>query len=81
MNNSDKYTLTFMLEDTFHGSFADAFKSLYSKLQSTPNMTKQLMETTIWITPPKMSIPLMFYGCIEQAHKMNLLTKDGKPTW
>lgn len=73
------WTLCFLLKESKHESFAEAFKAMYGRIMEEPDLTTQLLETAIWVQPIDGS-PIFFYAAKDIAYAEGLL-KDGKPTW
>jgi len=72
------YEAVFALESL--GSFSlfeEAFKALYHKIKSEPNLSLQVLETATWIREESSKVPIMFYDARDMACNLGLL-KDGK---
>lgn len=77
------YTLTFLMEDSQHPSFEDAFKALYDKTMAALNgdgLSYLALETTVWIVSPGEQ-PLYFYDARDRAYDLGLLHAGGVPVW
>jgi hypothetical protein len=68
------WTLGFLLVDSKHKTFEEAFRTMYIKMGNEP-MDIQLLETAIWIVSPDKEF-YDFYKAKDKAYNDGLL-KDG----
>jgi hypothetical protein len=77
------HILTFLMQDSQHPSFEDAFKALYQKAITAVqggSMSWQALETSVWIKSPGKQ-PLYFYDARDRAYDLGLLQAGGVPNW
>jgi hypothetical protein len=77
------YRLTFnLIEVGEYPNFKEAFIKLYSLVNESikEGTSWQALETMHWIEDPNSLFPLFFYEARDRAHKIGLLTDDGKLT-
>jgi hypothetical protein len=75
------YKLTFnLIEVGEYPSFKEAFIRLYLLVKESmkEGTSWQVLETMHWIEEPNSNQPLLFYDARDRAHKIGLLTDDGK---
>lgn len=63
--------------DEKHKTFKEAFKRVYDYLKGKERLTLQEVETWVWIVPPYVNLPIMFYDARDKAYNEGLLTEAG----